>query len=125
MESNLNPAAIKAAIEKALPSLDVSEISVRSEGGTAILEGSVESPAARAEAERAAWKAEGVHKVENRLEVRGSSGDAASEDAVYEADLESFPASDAPAWTAGPHRFEGSERDTRGATKERSSKSRN
>jgi osmotically-inducible protein OsmY len=63
---------IKARIEEALRRLaevDASRIRVEADGSTVILEGTVRSWAERQEAERAAWAAPGVTRVENRIVV--------------------------------------------------------
>ncbi len=64
------PMEIKRKIEDALrrsAELDASRISVETNGGEVILRGTVRSWAERQDAERAAWQAPGVTKVENRI----------------------------------------------------------
>jgi osmotically-inducible protein OsmY len=66
------PVDIKRRIEEALrraAELDASRITVEANGSEVILRGSVRSWAERAEAERAAWRAPGVAKVDNRIRV--------------------------------------------------------
>jgi osmotically-inducible protein OsmY len=64
------PTEIKRKIEEALrraAEIDASRISVETNGGEVILRGTVRSWAERQEAERAAWWAPGVTKVDNRI----------------------------------------------------------
>lgn len=66
------PMEIRRKIEEALrraAEIDASRITVETNGGEAILRGSVRSWAERQEAERAAWAAPGVWKVDNRIIV--------------------------------------------------------
>jgi osmotically-inducible protein OsmY len=63
---------IKQKIEEAFRRsalIDADRITVRTTGGEVILEGKVRAWAERQEAERAAWAAPGVVKVENRITV--------------------------------------------------------
>lgn len=63
---------IKRKIEEALrrsAEIDASRISVEAHGDEVVLRGTVRSWAERGEAERAAWRAPGVAKVENRIRV--------------------------------------------------------
>ena len=66
------PSEVKRKIEEALKrqaELEADEITVEANGGEVILRGKVRSWAERKEAERAAWRAPGVTKVDNRITV--------------------------------------------------------
>lgn len=66
------PSDVKRKIEEALKrqaELEADEITVEANGGEVILRGKVRSWAERKEAERAAWQAPGVIKVDNRITV--------------------------------------------------------
>lgn len=68
----VSPTQVREKIEAALrrsAEVDAKNISVEANGGEVILRGTVHSWAERQEAERAAWRAPGVNKVENRLVV--------------------------------------------------------
>ena len=68
----LSPTELKEKIEQALvrtAELDAQRIVVRIEGSKVILEGRVRSWAERREAERVAWAAPGITKVDNRITI--------------------------------------------------------
>lgn len=72
VKAHVSKFEVKAAIESALKrsaEVDANQIKVETEGDKVILRGSVRSWFEREEAERAAWRAPGVHSVDNRITV--------------------------------------------------------
>jgi len=72
VKARASKAEIKAEIEASLKrsaELDASRIKVEVEGDKVTLRGRVRSAFEREEAERAAWRAPGVHSVDNRIVV--------------------------------------------------------
>jgi osmotically-inducible protein OsmY len=72
LSPSVSPTEVKAKIETALKrsaQLDAKRIIVDANGGEVVLRGTVRSWAERDEAERAAWLAPGVTKIENRIAI--------------------------------------------------------
>src|ERR1700753_118924 len=72
LKPTVAPHEIRRKIEDALrrsAELDASRITVEATGGEVILRGTVRSWAERQEAERAAWAAPGVTRVDNRISI--------------------------------------------------------
>ena len=74
LKPRVTPSEIKSKIEEAFrrsAEVDANRITVEANGSEVILKGSVRSWAERQEAERVAWNAPGVTKVDNRIMIRG------------------------------------------------------
>jgi osmotically-inducible protein OsmY len=72
LKPRVEPTEVKRKIQEALrrsAEVDASRITVEAKGGEVVLRGTVRSWIEREEAERAAWAAPGVTKVEDRLVV--------------------------------------------------------
>ena len=72
LKPRVTPSEVKAKIEEAFrrsAEIDAKHITVEANGGEVVLSGIVHSWAERQEAERTAWRAPGVTKVDNRITI--------------------------------------------------------
>jgi osmotically-inducible protein OsmY len=73
VKPKVTPTDIKKKIEEAFrrhAEIDANQIQVETHDGEVVLKGTVHSWFEREEAERAAWSAPGVKKVEDRITIR-------------------------------------------------------
>jgi osmotically-inducible protein OsmY len=72
LKPRVTPIEIKRKIEEAFRRsalIDANRVTVEASGGEVMLKGTVRSWAERQEAERAAWLAPGVTRVDNRIQI--------------------------------------------------------